>query len=156
METRLPGERLVLEITERLLLVDNAAILKQLQEIRNLGVRFSVDDFGTGYSSLSYLKKFPVDCLKIDRSFIKNLPASTEDVALVNAILSMAKSLDMNVIAGGVETKAQVDFMKLTNCTSLQGFLYSKPLAKNDFSDYLKNHADKNTHQEIARGFVFS
>ena len=155
-ETGLPAQRLVLEITERLLLVNNAAILTQLQQIRHLGVKLSVDDFGTGYSSLSYLKKFPVNCLKIDRSFIMNLPASVEDAALVNAILSMAHSLGMTVVAEGVETKAQADFMRMTNCTSLQGFLYSKPLAKNDFSDYLKSHADKNNHQKIAGELVFS
>jgi diguanylate cyclase (GGDEF)-like protein len=140
-ETGLPANRLILEITESLLLADNNAILRQLHDIRRLGVRFSIDDFGTGYSSLSYLKKFPVDTLKIDRSFIKNLPTAQEDVALVNAMLSMAKSLGMNVVAEGVETEVQADFIKSTNCQYLQGYLYSKPLAKVDFIDYLMEYS---------------
>ncbi|MCW8997034.1 MAG: EAL domain-containing protein, partial [Psychromonas sp.] len=129
-ETGLPATRLTLEITESLLLVNNKKILDQLQAICSLGVQLSIDDFGTGYSSLSYLKKFPVNTLKIDRSFIMNLPVAAEDVALVNAILAMAKSLGMKVVAEGVETKSQAEFIKSTqSCQYLQGYLYSKPLA---------------------------
>ena len=142
LETGLPAERLTLEITESLLIADNDTTRNQLLEIRSLGVLLSIDDFGTGYSSLSYLKKFPVTTLKIDRSFIMNLPTASEDVALVNAILSMAESLGLNVIAEGVETEAQEAFMKSTNCQYIQGYLYSKPLANTDFIDYLKKHAN--------------
>jgi diguanylate cyclase (GGDEF)-like protein len=147
LETGLPAKRLILEITESLLLADNDKIIKQLQDISQLGVGFSIDDFGTGYSSLSYLKKFPVNTLKIDRSFIMNLPSAPEDVALVRAILSMADSLGMNVVAEGVETESQADFIKSTNCQYLQGFFYSKPLAKADLLDYF-NHSSR-------RGNVF-
>ena len=150
-ETGLPAERLILEITESLFLADNDTILNQLLEIRNLGVELSIDDFGTGYSSLSYLKKFPVTTLKIDRSFIMNLPAASEDVALINAILSMAKSLSLNVIAEGVETEAQDEFMKSTNCQYLQGYLYSKPLANTDFLDYLRKHANSERVLQMIR-----
>ena len=149
LETGLSAQRLVLEITERLLLEDNDSILKQLREIRKLGVKLSIDDFGTGYSSLSYLKKFPINILKIDRSFIKHLPTSLEDAALVNAILSMANSLGMKVVAEGIETEEQAIFMRLKNCQSAQGYLYSQPLIKNDFSDYLNRHSNINRDLQI-------
>lgn len=150
-ETGLPAERLTLEITESLLLANDETTLKQLQEIRNSGVQLSIDDFGTGYSSLSYLKKFPVTTLKIDRSFIMNLPTASEDVALVNAILSMAKSLSLNVVAEGVETEAQNKFMKSTNCQYLQGYLHSKPLVNTDFLDYLRKHTNSEGMQQMVR-----
>jgi diguanylate cyclase (GGDEF)-like protein len=142
LESGLPAERLILEITESLLFSDNDRTLNQLQAIRRLGVQLSIDDFGTGYSSLSYLKKFPVSYLKIDHSFIMNLPTISEDVALVNAILSMAQSLDLSVVAEGVETPAQAAFMLSTNCQYLQGYLYSKPLTNVDFIDYLRRYSN--------------
>ena len=151
LETGLPAERLTLEITESLLIADNDTTRNQLLEIRSLGVLLSIDDFGTGYSSLSYLKKFPVTTLKIDRSFIMNLPTASEDVALVNAILSMAESLGLNVIAEGVETEAQEAFMKSTNCQYIQGYLYSKPLANTDFIDYLKKHSHRESVLQMVR-----
>ncbi len=114
--------------------------MRQLQSIRQLGVKLSIDDFGTGYSSLSYLKKFPISNLKIDRSFIMGLPASSEDAALVKAIVLMGESLNLNVIAEGIETQQQADFLKSLNCKWVQGFLYSKPLSKTDFLNFLKVH----------------
>ena len=151
LETGLPAESLTLEITESLLIADNDAILNQLHVIRSLGVKLSIDDFGTGYSSLSYLKKLPVTTLKIDRSFIMNLPTVPEDVALVNAILSMANSLSLNVVAEGVETAAQAEFLKSRNCQYLQGYLYSKPLSKADFIDYLKKHSHRESVLQMVR-----
>ncbi|EGG98782.1 Sensory box/GGDEF family protein [gamma proteobacterium IMCC2047] len=136
----LPAEKLTLEITESLLLSDDEETLRQLQGIRQLGVKLSIDDFGTGYSSLSYLKKFPISNLKIDRSFIMGLPASSEDAALVKAIVLMGESLNLNVIAEGIETQQQADFLKSLNCKWVQGFLYSKPLSKTDFLNFLKVH----------------
>jgi len=136
----LPAEKLTLEITESLLLADDEETLRQLQSIRQLGVKLSIDDFGTGYSSLSYLKKFPISNLKIDRSFIMGLPASSEDAALVKAIVLMGESLNLNVIAEGIETQQQADFLKSLNCKWVQGFLYSKPLSKTDFLNFLKVH----------------
>ena len=151
LETGLPAERLTLEITESLLLSDNNITLNQLQEIRSLGVQLSIDDFGTGYSSLSYLKKFPVTSLKIDRSFTLNLPTDSEDVALVNAILSMATSLNLRVVAEGIETEAQAAFMGATNCQYLQGYLYSKPLANADFIHYLKKQPNRKEMPQMVR-----
>ncbi len=136
-ETGLAAQRLTLEITESLLVEDNQDILEQLQQLRNMGVSLSIDDFGTGYSSLSYLKKFPINVLKIDRSFIMELPANQEDAALVEAILSMAHSLQLKVVAEGVETQEQVNFLRARNCQSVQGFFYSKPLKNKDFLIFL-------------------
>ena len=137
IETQLPPERLTLEITESLLVADDNDTLRQLQEIRALGVSLSIDDFGTGYSSLSYLKKFPVSTLKIDRSFIMGLPHNPEDEALVSAILGMASSLNLTVVAEGVETQDQAKFLTQKGCQYLQGYYFSKPLCKDDFAAYL-------------------
>lgn len=143
LETGLPANRLIIEITEGLLLADNELVLSQLQKIRCLGVSLSIDDFGTGYSSLSYLKRFPVNTLKIDRSFISNLPYSLEDAALVNAILSIADNLGLTVVAEGVETELQAEFIKSTNCQYLQGFLYSKALSNVDLKNYFEFFSKK-------------
>ncbi len=128
---------LVLEITESMLMgdVDKLAVL--LHEIKSLGVSFSLDDFGTGYSSLSYLKKFPIDELKIDRSFLLEVPANPDDNSLVIAILAMAHSLGQIVVAEGVEDKEQLEFLKQYNCDIIQGYYFSKPLCRSDFGDYL-------------------
>jgi len=136
-ETHLPPERLTLEITESLLVDDDNETLKQLQEIRALGIGLSIDDFGTGYSSLSYLKKFPVSTLKIDRSFIMGLPDNSEDEALVSAILAMANSLNLTVVAEGVETQEQAELLKRKGCQYVQGYYFSKPLAKEAFEGLL-------------------
>jgi len=144
VETGLPSERLTLEITEGLLLSDDDATLSQFKKIRALGVELSIDDFGTGYSSLSYLKKFPISNLKIDRSFIMNLPSDVEEMALVNAILAMAESLGLKVIAEGVETQAQADFLKERTCQYIQGYFFSKPLTNEDFIVYLLSNAGSN------------
>jgi len=136
-ETNLPAEKLTLEITESLLLEDNHTTLEQLHAIRELGVKLSIDDFGTGYSSLSYLKKLPVTTIKIDRSFVTHLPADSEDATLVKAILSMAESLGLDVVAEGVETEIQSEFLKSLNCQYLQGYLFSRPLSDSDLMEYL-------------------
>ena len=137
LETGLAPEKLTLEITESLLVADNETTLSQLQKIRQLGVGLSIDDFGTGYSSLSYLKKFPINTLKIDRSFILELPANPEDSALVKGILSMAHSLNLTVVAEGVETQEQSEFLKSHHCQYVQGYFYSKPLSDKDFFSFL-------------------
>lgn len=127
-ETGLPPNKLTLEITESLLVDDESHVLQTLREIRDLGVLLSIDDFGTGYSSLSYLKKFPITTLKIDRSFINEVLISNEDAALTEAILSMASSLNLKVVAEGVENNGQVAFLLERQCDLIQGYYYSKPL----------------------------
>jgi len=133
-----PGT-LKLEITERVMMENTEHVIGLLSEIKAMGVRLAVDDFGTGYSSLSYLKQFPVDVLKIDRAFINGLPNDQDDVALVEAIIAMAHSLNLQVVAEGVETAEQLAFLHSLGCDLIQGFYYSRPLPFNAFCDYLKS-----------------
>lgn len=128
--------RLNLEITETMLMTNAEALLKLLHEIREMGPSFSIDDFGTGYSSLAYLKRFPVDELKIDQSFIADLPGGVDDQAIVRAIVAMAQSLDLSVVAEGVEDIAQFNFLKRTGCDLIQGYYFSKPLNADDFATF--------------------
>ncbi len=129
-----------IEITESLLIEDIEKTTEILNFLSNKGISISIDDFGTGYSSLSYLKKFPVDKLKIDRSFIMNLSENTDDYELVNAIVLIGKSLGLEVIAEGVETKEQEILLKKIHCDKAQGYYYSRPLSDKDFIEYLKNN----------------
>ncbi len=122
------GEWLTLEITEGLLMDDSPEVLDWLNGFKKLGIGLSIDDFGTGYSSLSYLKRFPVDVLKIDRSFVRGLPNDVGDASLVEAILAMAKSMGLKVVAEGVETEHQRTFLRKHGCDRLQGFYYGKPM----------------------------
>ncbi|QTH63695.1 EAL domain-containing protein [Psychrosphaera ytuae] len=123
---------LEVEITESSLMRDVEGAIKQLEDIKTLGINISIDDFGTGYSSLSYLKRLPVSTLKIDRSFIKDTPSDKSDVEITSAIIAMATQLGLEVIAEGAETKDQVEFLASQNCFFIQGYFYSKPLPKND------------------------
>jgi len=131
-ETNLPANKLTLEITESVLVDDESDILQTLRQLRDLGVLLSIDDFGTGYSSLSYLKRFPITTLKIDRSFINEVLSNSEDAALTQAILSMAQSLNLKVVAEGVENAGQVAFLLERQCDLIQGYHYSKPIPVSD------------------------
>jgi diguanylate cyclase (GGDEF)-like protein len=128
---------LVLEITESMLMGDVEQLAVLLHDIKRLGVSFSLDDFGTGYSSLSYLKKFPIDELKIDRSFLLEVPANNDDNSIVVAIIAMAHSLGQIVVAEGVEEIEQLQFLRQHRCDVIQGFYFSKPLNKEGFNEYL-------------------
>lgn len=130
---------LVLEITESLLMTEGNAAIETLKQLTEKGVRLALDDFGTGYSSLSYLKKLPAGVLKIDRAFVRDLPESQEDSTLVQAMISMAHKLGMKVVGEGVETKAQLQFLKDNQCDYIQGFYYCQPLTEEAFRDFLKN-----------------
>jgi diguanylate cyclase (GGDEF)-like protein len=123
----LPSQALELEITESVLMQETATSHGVLGSLRDLGVRLTLDDFGTGYSSLSYLKRFPLDHLKIDRSFVRGIPVNADDVAIAQAIIAMAHRLGMKVVAEGVETRAQLDFLRDEGCDLLQGFLLCPP-----------------------------
>jgi diguanylate cyclase (GGDEF)-like protein len=127
-ESSLPASSLVLEITESVLMARAAESIDLLRELRSLGIHISIDDFGTGYSSLSYLKHLPANTLKIDRSFIQDIPEDDDAVAIVTGIIALAHSLRMQVVAEGVETAAQQETLARLNCDQLQGFLFSKPL----------------------------
>jgi len=137
-ESGLNPHRLKLEITERVMMENTEFVIALLGEIRTMGVRLAVDDFGTGYSSLSYLKQFPVDVLKIDRSFVSGLPRDRDDVAVVEAIVAMAHSLGMQVVAEGVETAEQLAFLRSLGCDMLQGFYFSASLPLEQFEEYLR------------------
>ena len=126
-ETQLAPEQLELEITESLLAIDTNNAVSTLGQLKDLGVTFSIDDFGTGYSSLSQLKNFPIDRLKIDQSFISNITASNEDAAITRAIIAMAKSLNIKVLAEGVETVEHLHFLKENGCDEIQGYLLCQP-----------------------------
>jgi diguanylate cyclase (GGDEF)-like protein/PAS domain S-box-containing protein len=126
-------ELLELEITESLMMQDIEATIEALNLLRDFGVGLSVDDFGTGYSSLSYLKRFPIDVLKIDRSFVRDLHCDSDDAAICAAILAMARQLDLKVVAEGVELEEQLDFLRQHNCEQFQGYLFSKPLPARKF-----------------------
>jgi EAL domain-containing protein (putative c-di-GMP-specific phosphodiesterase class I) len=114
--------------------------LATLQAIKRLGVRLAIDDFGTGYSSLAQLKRFPVDALKIDRSFIRGLPGDTYDAAITEAIIVMCRALRLTVVAEGVETREQRAFLSERECTQMQGYQFSKPLPANEFAELARRH----------------
>jgi EAL domain-containing protein (putative c-di-GMP-specific phosphodiesterase class I) len=133
----LPGQSIVVEITEGLLLDASAEVNAQLLALRDAGIGVSLDDFGTGYSSLSYLQKYDIDYLKIDQSFVRHLSASSKDLALCKAIIVMAHELGMRVIAEGVETAEQRDLLKAAGCDFAQGYLFSKPVPAAEFSAFL-------------------
>lgn len=138
-ENELPPECLEVEITESTLMQDTTASLKTLQELRACGISISLDDFGTGYSSLSYLKRFPVDALKIDRSFVRDIPQDTDDVAINSAIIAMAAKLNIRVIAEGVETLEQLNFLRTEGCAMVQGYYLQRPASAQDLALILKN-----------------
>ncbi|MBL4834229.1 MAG: EAL domain-containing protein [Pseudomonas sp.] len=133
----LDPKNLVLEITESTLMGDIDRLIGLMEEIRELGVAFSIDDFGTGYSSLSYLKRFPIQELKIDRSFLLDIVAKEEDRAIVKAIITLAHSLGQQVVAEGVEEKQQLNFLRENGCNVIQGYYFSRPLEGHKLTEYL-------------------
>lgn len=127
---------LIFELTESVIMSDSAKMFDKLWGLKRMGIKLSIDDFGTGYSSLSYLKSFPLDSLKIDRSFIKDLPNNENDAAIVNAILALAHTLNLSTVAEGVENQQQRKFLELSTCNSIQGYLFSKPMPIIEFNQY--------------------
>ena len=128
-ETKISPDGLKLEITESAVMDDVETATEMLKKLRALGVKLSIDDFGTGYSSLSYLHRFPIDTLKVDRSFVVNMSEESENVEIVRTIVSLAQNLGMNVIAEGVETKEQLAVLRKLGCENGQCYLFSKPVA---------------------------
>jgi diguanylate cyclase (GGDEF)-like protein/PAS domain S-box-containing protein len=139
-ESALKPNCLELEITESMVMRDIQSSKKILDGIKSMGIRLAIDDFGTGYSSLVSLKRFPFDCIKIDRSFIKDIPQDPDDVAITQAIIAMAHSLRLKVIAEGVETQEQLDFLTEHGCHEFQGYFFRKPQPAEDFSKLLRDN----------------
>ncbi|KEO82607.1 putative bifunctional diguanylate cyclase/phosphodiesterase [Tumebacillus flagellatus] len=136
-ETGLDPQYLHLEITETLAMKNANHAIDKLHALKNLGVQLSIDDFGTGYSSLNYLKKFPIDTLKIDRSFVGDIPGDSDDAAIVTAIIAMAHNLKLTVVAEGVESEAQLEFLRNQHCNEMQGFLFSRPVPAHEVAQLL-------------------
>jgi len=131
-------EALELEITESLLMKDVDASIRKLSLLRGLGIQIAMDDFGTGYSSLSYIARLPINSIKIDRSFINGMANSPQDMAIVTTIIALAHSLNLRVVAEGVETEGQSKLLKLLRCDEAQGFLFSKPLPAAEIEPLLR------------------
>jgi len=152
--TGLPPGRLELELTESVLMKRVESTADILQTLRSSGVRVAIDDFGTGYSSLSYLRKFPIDTLKIDQSFVRQICAGGDDAAIVTAVISMARSLRKQVVAEGVETQDELDFLRTQKCDDAQGYFFSKPVPAAVFVNLLNNSARASDGCRVVGGLV--
>ena len=141
-EARLPGEYLELELTESMVMRHPEQAVRWLAAIKCTGVRLSIDDFGTGYSSLAYLNRFPIDTVKIDRSFIRNVPDSHSDTQITSAVIALGHSLGLTVIAEGAETQKQIDFLRQEGCDEVQGYFFSRPIPATDVESFLGPAAD--------------
>lgn len=138
----LRASNLIIELTESLLMENAEANIDMLRTIKSLGVSLSMDDFGTGYSSLSYLKQFPLDEIKVDQAFVRDLPDDSGNAAIVGAVIAMARGLGLTVTAEGVETPGQMNFLKMHGCDQFQGFLFSRPIPAQEFAQLLIKKAN--------------
>jgi EAL domain-containing protein (putative c-di-GMP-specific phosphodiesterase class I) len=141
-DTGLPADLLELELTESTLLQDSDATLRKLQQIRKLGVHLAIDDFGTGYSSLAYLKRFPIETLKIDQAFVRNLTSDPDDASITTSIILMGKSLKLQIVAEGVETRSQLSLLSVLECDVAQGYLFGRPTEAGSFAELLRKGID--------------
>lgn len=138
-QTGLPADSLELEITENIGLNDDGKVLTRLTALRAMGVHLAFDDFGTGYASLNYLTRYPLSRIKIDQGFVRKIPESRQDAAIVRSIIVMAHNLGLEVVAEGVETPEQAAFLQEEGCDQVQGFLFAKPLPKARFEEFLSS-----------------
>jgi len=149
-----PPGKFTIEVTESLLIKDAGSAVSTLSRLRELGVRISMDDFGTGYSSLSYLRRLPIDQLKIDRSFIKNITEDADDAAIAAAIIALAQSLRLEVVAEGVETLGQAHLLAARGCRMMQGYYFSRPVPADEFTQMLtQNNASAGDRKVSLSGF---
>jgi EAL domain-containing protein (putative c-di-GMP-specific phosphodiesterase class I) len=148
-ETRLAPRALELELTESVLMKRVASTALILQTLRKSGVQVAIDDFGTGYSSLSYLRKFPIDTLKIDQSFVAQIDSGEDDAAIVTAVLGMARSLKLRVVAEGVETLEQLEFLHARHCEEAQGYYFSRPVPAEQFAKLLETGISSEAHAAL-------
>jgi EAL domain-containing protein (putative c-di-GMP-specific phosphodiesterase class I) len=137
-ETGISPHQLELEITESTIMDDIDAASMTMRALHCSGIRISIDDFGTGYSSLTHLKRFPINTIKIDRSFVRDITTDSDDAAIVGAIISMAHNMELNVIAEGVENEEQLEFLRKLHCDEIQGFLFSPPVPHQEAGELLQ------------------
>ena len=152
-DSQISGSSLCIEITESVMMDNVEATIGTLQELKKLGVKISIDDFGTGYSSLSYLKRLPIDTLKIDQSFVRDLPTDNDDSAIAMLIISMAHDLNLSVVAEGVETEQQMSFLRTRKCDVMQGYLVSRPLAHADLTRFLEGESWRRSEEDAENDF---
>jgi EAL domain-containing protein (putative c-di-GMP-specific phosphodiesterase class I) len=148
-ETGFDPTLLELELTESTLMEHADTTVQTLRGIKKMGIHLAIDDFGTGYSSLSHLKKFPLDRLKIDRSFIRDVTFNADDAAIAEAIIAMAHSLKLQVVAEGIERQDQLDFLACRQCDEMQGFLLSPPVAADKITNFLKQEKNKSDYNSF-------
>ena len=138
-ETGLPARFLEIELTESAVMHDADQFIAMLTDLKTLGVQIALDDFGAGYSSLSYLKRIPVDRLKVDRSFVQDIATDADDATIVRTIIALGHNLGLRVVAEGVETLEQIEFLRANDCDELQGYYFAKPMSAQDLEERLKN-----------------
>jgi EAL domain-containing protein (putative c-di-GMP-specific phosphodiesterase class I) len=144
-DSRMDPALLELELTESMVMQNAERAARVLADIKQMGVRLAIDDFGVGYSSLTHLKRFPIDTLKVDRSFIRDIPQDTDDMAIAEAIITMGKSLNLTVVAEGVETLEQETFLREHACDETQGYYFARPIASGDFAALLRRRLEAST-----------
>ena len=142
---QVPATALALEVTESAVMQDTSKVIANLNTLRAMAINLAIDDFGTGQSSLAYLKQLPVNEIKIDRAFVKDIETNTNDALIVNATVKLAHGLGFKVTAEGLENQAGLSFLKASGCDTVQGYFFSKPLAANDFSTWLTDFAATTT-----------
>ncbi|MCZ6525582.1 MAG: EAL domain-containing protein [Gammaproteobacteria bacterium] len=151
IQTNIEPQHLEVEITESMLMEDTSINISSLKELKEHGVHISIDDFGTGYSSLSYLKRFHIDALKIDQSFVRDITTDSDDAAIASAVIALGQSLHLTVVAEGVETEEQLSFLKKQGCHEAQGYLFSKPVPAEDFAQLLQEEKASQSHKLVTQ-----
>jgi EAL domain-containing protein (putative c-di-GMP-specific phosphodiesterase class I) len=149
------SERLIeFEVTESMMMRDPEEAVKLLRSLKAVGVRLTIDDFGTGYSSLAYLKRLPIDCVKIDASFIRGIPVDASDVAITETVIAMSRGLGLRVVAEGVETRDQMRFLEARGCDEMQGYYFARPMPADQLAAYLRQESvsDDAAQRDAARG----
>ena len=146
IDTGIDPHSLELEITESNAMQNAENTIHTLRELKSIGVRIAMDDFGTGYSSLNYLKRFPIDTLKLDQMFVRDVNDDPSSAAIVSAVIAMSHSLALEVVAEGVETEAQLSFLQKQRCDRIQGYLFSEPMSADDLEGYLFECAEDSAH----------